>query len=49
MKRAFTRAIALVFIGFLFIGGVNVVQNIMQNVHNVFYPSSNTHHILAYQ
>lgn len=49
MKRAFTSAIALVFIGFLFVGGVNVIQNVMQNVHKAFSPAPHTRHILAYE
>jgi hypothetical protein len=47
MKRSVTNFITLLFIGFLMIGVICVLQNIVQDVHRTF--STGSPHILAYQ
>lgn len=48
MKRTLTSIITFVLLGFLFIGGIGVFQNIVQDISKTFNHGNNRTHILAY-
>lgn len=49
MKRTLSNITALIFFSFLLIGGISVLQNVIQAVQKSFSPSPSAKHILTYE
>lgn len=48
MKRTVTNFFIYIFLGFLVIGGICIVQNLFQEIEKTVYPKPTTTHVLAY-
>jgi hypothetical protein len=49
MKRTLTNFVTFIFLGFLLLGGICIVQNLVQEIEKSISPKQNSQHILAYE
>lgn len=49
MKRSLTNFVTFIFLGFLLLGGICILQNLIQEIEKSFSTKPDTQHILAYE